>query len=120
MRKLLFAAAALAIAAPATSAFAADDRHHWRDHRSDHREHRQYHRDADRDHREAHWYGFDSRREHRAYHRDYRDDHGDFHEDHPGTRHDHRRRSSGRGYDGYTPGYGHRYAPDYGYAPRRW
>ncbi|HEY9233881.1 MAG TPA: hypothetical protein VIP08_02505 [Phenylobacterium sp.] len=104
MKKLLLAAAVLALSAPAAAAFADDGDYRWRSHRSDHREHRQYHRDLNRDHREAHREGFYSRREHRAYHRDNRADHRDFHDDHPGTRHDHRR--SYRSYDA---------APDYGY-----
>jgi len=110
MRKLLFAAAALAIAAPATSAVADDDRY-WRDHRGDHREHRQFHREYDRDHREAHWDGFYSRRDHREWHRDFRADHHEFHDDHPGTRHD-RRFDERSGY-GYRPyGYARPYGDD--------
>ena len=85
--KALIAAAVLAIAAPATSAFAHDD--DYGQHARDHRAHGTFHREVNEAHRRAHEEGFYSQAEHRAYHRALRDLHGDFHEDHPGTRHDH-------------------------------
>jgi hypothetical protein len=86
--KALVAAAVLALAAPATTAFAHDD-DNYNQHQRDHRAHYGFHRDVKGAHQRAHEQGFDSRWEHRAYHRALRDLHGEFHEDHPGTRHDH-------------------------------
>lgn len=69
MKKVLFAAVALALSAPASAAFA-DDYGYRRD-----REHRREHRELEREHRHAHEHGFDSRRDHRAYHRELRREH---------------------------------------------
>jgi len=85
--KALVAAAVLALAAPATTAFAHDD--DYSQHQRDHTAHYGFHRDVNETHSRAHEQGFDSRWEHRAYHRGLRNLHGEFHEDHPGTRHDH-------------------------------
>ena len=87
--KALVAAALLALAVPATTAFAHDDANYYTRHQRDHRAHYGFHRDVNDAHRRAHEQGFYSRWEHRAYHRALQDLHGEFHEGHPGTRHDH-------------------------------
>jgi len=93
MKKLLFAAGLVLLAAPALPAFAHDetggiyDLDHWRNHRA----HRHYHEELSEAHRRAHEEGFESSAEHRAYHRYLRGKHEEFHEDHPHTRHDHYR-----------------------------
>ena len=93
MTKTIITAAALALSAAATPAFAHDDSDsYYNQHARDHAEHRQFHREVNEAHQRAHENGFYSEAEHRAYHRALRDLHGDFHEDHPGTRHDHYRR----------------------------
>src|SRR5262245_12524351 len=113
--KALVAAAVLAIAAPATTAFAHDD-DNYTQHQRDHREHLTFHSDVRDAHRRAHEEGFYSAAEHRAYHRALRDLHNEFHEDHPGTRHDHYR------WTGYWNGnrYGnyYRYRNQHGYENR--
>jgi len=116
--KALVAAAVLALAAPATTAFAHDDDNYYNQHRRDHRAHYGFHRDVNGAHRRAHEQGFYSGWEHRAYHRALRDLHGEFHEDHPGTRHDHytwQRYRYGNQY-GYQNQY--RYTNQYGYRNR--
>src|SRR5262244_364914 len=115
--KALVAAAVLALAAPATTAFAHDDDNgYYTQHQRDHVEHRQFHSDVNEAHRRAHEQGFNSYWEHRAYHRALRDLHGEFHEDHPGTRHDHYRWGrywNGNRYGDYENQY--RYRNQYGY-----
>ena len=106
--KALVAAAVLALAAPATTAFSHDDDNYYNRHQRDHRAHYGFHRDVNEAHQRAHEQGFDSRWEHRAYHRGLRNLHGEFHEDHPGTRHDH--------YTWQRYRYGNRYGYQYGYA----
>jgi len=63
--KALIAAAVLAIAAPATAAFAHDD--DYGQHARDHRAHWRFHREVNEAHRRAHEEGFYSEAEHRAY-----------------------------------------------------
>jgi len=111
--KALVAAAVLALAAPATTAFAHDDDNYYNQHQRDHRAHYGFHRDVNGAHQRAHEQGFDSRWEHRAYHRALRDLHGEFHEDHPGTRHDHYSYGNQNGYSNRY-GYGNRYQYSYG------
>ncbi len=111
--KALVAAAVLALAAPATTAFAHDDDNYYNQHQRDHRAHYGFHRDVNGAHQRAHEQGFDSRWEHRAYHRALRDLHGEFHEDHPGTRHDHYSYGNQNG-DSNRYGYGNRYQYSYG------
>ena len=116
--KALVATAVLALAAPATTAFAHDDDNYYNRHQRDHRAHYGFHRDVNEAHQRAHEPGFDSRWEHRAYHRGLRNLHGEFHEDHPGTRHDHytwQRYRYGNQY-GYQNQY--RYTNQYGYRNR--
>ena len=120
IRKLLVAAAALGLAAPA-AAHAQD--YDWYQHQQDHAEHGSFHDEADAAHQEAHERGFYSEGEHSGYHRALRDLHDGFHDDHPGTRHDGyrlpREHRSYYGYRSYRPYYGNSgygYSP-YGYAP---
>jgi len=80
-RQALVAAAMLALAAPATTAFAHDDDNsYYTQHQRDHREHSNFHGDVSEAHSRAHEEGFYSGAEHRAYHRALRDLHGEFHE----------------------------------------
>ncbi len=112
--KALVAAAMLALAAPATTAFAHDDDNsYYTQHQRDHREHSNFHGDVSEAHSRAHEEGFYSGAEHRAYHRALRDLHGEFHEDHPGTRHDHYSYGNQNGYSNRY-GYGNRYQYSYG------
>ena len=77
--KALIAAAALALAAPATQALAHDDDNGG----YSYGRHREFHDELSEAHRRAHEEGFYSRAEHRAYHRALRDLHREYHEDHP-------------------------------------
>jgi hypothetical protein len=109
MKKLLFVAGALLLAAPVT-AYAHDDDYYGAQfrHRVDHAEHERLHEEFNAAHEDAHDEGFMSPQEHRDWHRAYGDTHEAFHEDHPGTRHDH--------YDGYrNDGYRNTYRPSYYY-----
>jgi len=111
--KVLVAAAVLALAAPATVAFAHDDDNYYTQHQRDHQAHYGFHRDVNEAHQRAHEQGFNSYWEHRAYHRALRDLHGEFHEEHPGTRHDHY--TSGSYWNGNRYGYGNQYGYRNGY-----
>ena len=80
--KALIAAAALALAAPATKALAHDDDgynggYYGRG------SHSQFHDELGEAHRRAHEEGFYSSAEHRAFHRALRYLHREYHEDHP-------------------------------------
>jgi hypothetical protein len=115
LNKLLFAAAALAVAAPASGALA-QEWGYWGEHARDHAEHGAFHDEADEAHAWAHERGFSSWGEHEAYHRALRDMHDEFHDEHPGTRHDGYRLPSRRGY-GYYGGYGYGGYSGYEYVP---
>jgi len=78
--KALFAAVALALTAPATTALAHDDYNGGYYGRG---RHGQFHDELGDAHRRAHEEGFYSRAEHRAFHRALRYLHREYHEDHP-------------------------------------
>ena len=80
--KTLFAAAALALATPATTALAHDDYGYNSEYYGSGR-HGQFHDELAEAHRRAHEEGFYSRAEHRAFHRALRYLHREYHEDHP-------------------------------------
>ena len=109
MKKLLFVAGALLLAAPITPALAHDDDYYnpYRQHQRDHVEHERLHENFDADHEDAHAQGFWNRREHRNWHRAYGAAHEEFHEDHPNTRHDQWDGYRTNRYNGYYPSYGY-------------
>lgn len=102
MRKLIIAGVALALAAPATAAFAHEpvQNYYQREHREDHREYRDFHEDVAEEHEALHEQGgFYSRRDHARYHRTLRREHREVHRELPNTEHDHYGYRSGYGYD---------------------
>ena len=80
--KVLFAAAAFALTAPATTALAHDDYGYNGGYYGRGR-HGQFHDELSEAHRRAHEEGFYSRAEHRAFHRALRYLHREYHEDQP-------------------------------------
>jgi hypothetical protein len=97
VKKFLFVAGVLLLAAPVKAAMAHDDDYYMP-------YFQRLHQELEQAHEDAHDEGFQSQREHRDWHQAYGATHEYFHEDHPGTWHDHRAGYGGGGnYHGYPP-----------------
>lgn len=110
MKRFLFVAGALLLAAPLNAALAHDGGYYmpYFQHQMDHLEHQRFHQEFGEAHEDAHAEGFRNGREHRDWHQAYGATHENFHEENPGTWHDHR-----NGYEGAYNQYGYR--PSYGF-----